>query len=178
MSDPLTTYLQDHLAGSIHAIELLKAMREHHVGEPLGEFATDLLVEIESDRDVLANLTESLGGSVGGPKEWSAWLAEKVSRLKLKHGSMDDVGTFEALEFLVLGIHGKWALWRALWCWRPVTIGLMDQILATSLTGPKVSTRGWIPNAVMRARRPMPRSLISGSSARIKAGPVTSPDRL
>jgi hypothetical protein len=69
MSDPLTTYLQDHLAGSIHAIELLKAMRERHAGEPLGEFATDLLTEIESDRDVLARLTESLGGSVGGPKE-------------------------------------------------------------------------------------------------------------
>jgi hypothetical protein len=64
MSDPLTTYLRDHLAGSIHAIELLKAKREHYVGEPLGEFATDLLVEIESDRDVLANLTESLGSSV------------------------------------------------------------------------------------------------------------------
>jgi len=24
------------------------------------------------------------------------------------------LGTFEALEFLELGIHGKWALWRAL----------------------------------------------------------------
>ena len=48
MSDPLTTHLQDHLPGSIHAIELLKAMREHYVGEPLGEFATDLLVEIEA----------------------------------------------------------------------------------------------------------------------------------
>jgi len=114
MSDPLTTYLQDHLAGALQAIELLKAMSDGHAGEPLGEFATDLLVEIESDRDVLANLTRSLGGSVGGPKEWSAWLAEKVSRLKLKHGSGDNLGTFEALEFLVLGIHGKWALWRAL----------------------------------------------------------------
>ena len=114
MSDPLTTYLQDHLAGALQAIELLKAMREHHAGEPLGEFATHLLVEIESDRDVLASLTKSLGGSVGGPKEWSAWLAEKASRLKLKHGSGDNLGTFEALEFLVVGIHGKWALWRAL----------------------------------------------------------------
>lgn len=114
MSDPLTTYLQDHLAGSIHAIELFKTMCDDHAGEPLGEFASNLLVEIESDRDVLARLTESLGGSVGGPKEWSAWLAEKVSRLKLKHGSGNDLGTFEALEFLVLGIHGKWALWRAL----------------------------------------------------------------
>jgi len=41
-------------------------------------------------------------------------LAEKVSRLKLKHGSAEGLGTFEALEFLVLVIHGKWALWRAL----------------------------------------------------------------
>ena len=40
--------------------------------------------------------------------------AEKVSRLKLKHGSADGLGTFEALEFLVIGIHGKWALWRAM----------------------------------------------------------------
>ena len=58
--------------GGLARAKNLTAMREHHVGEPLGEFATDLLVEIESDRDVLANLTESLGGSVGGPKEWSA----------------------------------------------------------------------------------------------------------
>jgi hypothetical protein len=29
MSDALTTYLQDHMAGAMHAIELLKAMRNH-----------------------------------------------------------------------------------------------------------------------------------------------------
>ena len=50
----------------------------------------------------------------GGVKEWGAWLAEKVSRLKLKQSSPESLGTFEALEFLVLGIHGKWVLWRAL----------------------------------------------------------------
>jgi hypothetical protein len=114
MSDPLTTYLQDHLAGAMHAIELLKAMKSHYAGKPLGQFASALLFEIEADRDVLAGLTENTGGTSGGPKEWAAWLTEKVSRLKLKHGSGDGLGTFEALEFLVLGIHGKWALWRAL----------------------------------------------------------------
>jgi hypothetical protein len=114
MSDALTTYLQDHLAGSMHAIELLEVMREHFKGHPLGEFAAKMLVEIEADREVLAELTERAGGAVGGMKEWGAWLAEKVSRLKLKHGSSDGLGTFEALEFLVMGIHGKRALWRAL----------------------------------------------------------------
>ena len=43
-------------------------------------------------------------------KEWGPWLAETVSRLKLKHRSADGLGTFEALEFLVVGIHGKRAL--------------------------------------------------------------------
>jgi hypothetical protein len=114
MSDPLTTYLQDHLAGALQAIELLKAMRDSHAGEPLGRFAAELLVEIEADRDMLAALTERAGGTPGGLKEWGVWLAEKVSRLKLKHGDGDGLGTFEALEFLLLGIHGKSALWRAL----------------------------------------------------------------
>jgi hypothetical protein len=72
-----------------------------------------VLAEVEADREVLARLTERAGGTVGGMKEWSAWLTEKVSRLKLKHGSSDGLGTFEALEFLVIGIHGKRALWRA-----------------------------------------------------------------
>jgi hypothetical protein len=114
MSDPLATYLQDHLAGSMNAIELLKAMRDHHSGDPLGQFAAKLLAEIEADREVLAALTERVGADPAGMKEWAAWMAEKVSRLKLKHGSGQGLGTFEALEFLVLGIHGKWALWRAL----------------------------------------------------------------
>ena len=68
MNDPLTTYLQDHLAGAIHAIDLLKAMRDHYEGKPLGQFAEELLVEIEADRDVLRRLTEHTGGAAGGPE--------------------------------------------------------------------------------------------------------------
>lgn len=113
-SDSLATYLQDHLAGALHAIELLKSMRDHFSGEPLGTFAAELLAEVEADREVLARLTERAGGTAGGMKEWGAWLAEKVSRLKLKHGSAEGLGTFEALEFLAIGIHGKRALWRAM----------------------------------------------------------------
>jgi hypothetical protein len=113
-NDALATYLQDHLAGALHAIELLRSMRDHFAEAPLGKFADEVLTEVEADRDVLAKLTERVGGSAGGMKEWGAWLLEKVSRLKLKHGEADGLGTFEALEFLVIGIHGKWALWRAM----------------------------------------------------------------
>jgi hypothetical protein len=40
MSDPLATYLRDHLAGSVHAIELVEAIRDQHSDQPLARFAT------------------------------------------------------------------------------------------------------------------------------------------
>jgi hypothetical protein len=114
MSDALTTYLHDHLAGAIHAIELLDAMQKRHTGDPLGDFAGALLVEIEADRTVLRDLAERAGVGSSGVKELAMWITEKVSRIKLGDKDAVSFGTFEALEFLVLGIHGKWALWRAL----------------------------------------------------------------
>jgi hypothetical protein len=114
MSDALATYLQDHLAGAIHAIELLEAMQKRHTGDALGDFAGALLVEIEADRTVLRDLAERAGVGSSGVKELAMWITEKVSRIKLGDKDAISFGTFEALEFLVLGIHGKWALWRAL----------------------------------------------------------------
>jgi len=113
MADPLATYLHDHLAGSVHAVSLLEFIRDQHEREPLGRFASGLLAEIEADRHVLQELADRAGAGSSDLKEFAAWLSEKVTRLKLRHGG-DGLGTFEALEFLELGIHGKWALWRAL----------------------------------------------------------------
>jgi hypothetical protein len=114
MSDPLATYLHDHLAGSVHAIDLLKSMQDQHLTEPLGHFAARLLIDIEADRDVLRELAEKTGVGASGLKEVGAWLGEKISRIKLGSRDAGGFGTFEALEFLTLGIHGKRALWRAL----------------------------------------------------------------
>src|SRR6202050_3491331 len=114
MSDPLAIYLHDHLAGAALAIELLESMRDQHAGKPLGRFATGLLVEIEADRDVLRGLSERAGAGSNAFKELSAWLAERLSRVKLSGQREGNLETFEALEFLQLGIHGKLALWRAL----------------------------------------------------------------
>ena len=114
MSDPLATYLEDHLAGAAYAIDLLGAIRDQHAGEPLGQFAAGMLVEVEADNGVLQELAERVGTGSSGLKGLSAWVAEKVSRLKLKRDTSDGLGTFEALEFLALGIQGKLALWRAL----------------------------------------------------------------
>jgi hypothetical protein len=47
-------------------------------------------------------------------KELASWIGEKVGRIKLGPDSGSGLATFEALEFLALGIQGKLALWRAL----------------------------------------------------------------
>ncbi len=113
MSDPLTVYLQDHLAGSVQAIELVEFLCDQHKGDPLGVFASGLLVEIRADQEVLQRLADRMGGS-SSLKELTAWVAEKIARLKLSAKDKHDLGSFQALELLELGIHGKWALWRVL----------------------------------------------------------------
>lgn len=95
MSDPLATYIHDHLAGSTHAIDLLKAIRDQQGDRPLGEFAAALLPEIESDRDVLRNIADRAGLGSSAIKEAGAWLEEKVSRIKLRDLDKNGLGTFE-----------------------------------------------------------------------------------
>ena len=114
MSDPLATYIEDHLAGGTYAINLLEAMRDQYAGDPLGQFATSMLVEVSADHATLKELAQRIGAGSSGIKSMAAWVGEKVSRLKLKPGASDGLGIFEALEVLVIGIHGKLALWRAL----------------------------------------------------------------
>jgi hypothetical protein len=63
MNKALTIHLQGHFVGALHAIQLLRSMRDSHRGEPLGQFADSLLAEIEADRDVLATLIEKIGAT-------------------------------------------------------------------------------------------------------------------
>jgi hypothetical protein len=114
MDSPLSTYLHDHLGGATHAIDLVNHLRDQYSSDPLGQFASDLLVEIEADKAVLQGLSDRIGSVSSGFKEMAGWLAEKVSRFKLNHGDRYGLGSLEALEFLELGIHGKLLLWRAL----------------------------------------------------------------
>jgi hypothetical protein len=114
MNDPLATYLHDHLAGSNFAIELLKTLRDEHADGPLAQFASGLLVEIETDRGVLLGIIDRVGKTLFDVKDAAGWLAEKVSQFKLRHDHAGEPGTFEALEGLGLGIQGKHTLWQAL----------------------------------------------------------------
>ena len=114
MQDPLATYLHDHLAGSTFAVDLIQNLEEQYAGRPLGDLAGTLLVEIQKDQEILQGLADRVGDRDIGLKEATAWIAEKLSHFKLRRDLAGELGTFEALETLALGILGKISLWRAL----------------------------------------------------------------
>jgi hypothetical protein len=110
----LNDYLNDHLAGSVGALELLDRVIEACEGKPLERFFRDLRREIEEDQEQLKELMAKLGASESSVRKAGAWLAEKLSRPKIDLGDEEEMGIFLALEALHLGISGKRSLWRAL----------------------------------------------------------------
>jgi len=114
--DELSDYLNDHLAGSVAALELLDRLVETYTGKPLERFFRELRDDIRADQEQLEGLIAKLGIKESTVRKAGAWIAEKISRPKidLEADSKSDLGLFLALEALVLGITGKRSLWRAL----------------------------------------------------------------
>ena len=112
----LNIYLNDHLAGAIVGIELARRCRSNNERTDLGAFLDALIAEIESDREDLKALMDTLGLRKDVVKQASGWLAEKVGRLKL-NGQVtgySDLSRLEELEGLCLGVEGKLSLWKTL----------------------------------------------------------------
>lgn len=115
-NEQIAVYLNDHLAGSVAALDLLEQLEAGHTGTPLGRFFAELRTDIEADRRELESLMGRLGVTESRTRKASAWLAEKFVQLKLR---LDDpaggaLRLFESLETLSLGIEGKHGLWLAL----------------------------------------------------------------
>ena len=105
MSDVLATYLHDHLAGSHFAIKLLSSLSDRYKDEELGTFARSLAVDVKQDQDTLQQVIDKVGKAKLDLMEAVGWLTEKASRLKLRWDeSGEGIGTFDALETLMLGI--------------------------------------------------------------------------
>jgi hypothetical protein len=114
--DDLFDYLNDHLAGSVAALELLDRLIAAYEGKPLERFFRDLRADIHEDQEQLKDLIQKLGAHESTVRKAGAWIAEKLSRPKIDLGDEGkiEVGLFLALEALILGITGKRSLWRAL----------------------------------------------------------------
>ena len=109
-------YANDHLAGSVAALELLDRLIDDNEGKPLERFFRDLRKEIETDQETLKELIAKLGEKESAVRKAGAWIAEKLSRAKIQLSKTGEgeMGLFLALEALALGITGKRMLWRAL----------------------------------------------------------------
>lgn len=114
--EDLSSYLNDHLAGSVGALELLDRLVDIYQGKPLERFFQALRDEIDADQETLKKLIAKLGENESAVRKAGAWIAEKLSRAKiqLSETGEGEMGLFLALEGLSLGITGKRALWRAL----------------------------------------------------------------
>jgi hypothetical protein len=114
MDDPLVVYLHDHLAGSSFAVELLEKLASEFDGTSSGEVARELLEQIQTDRKTLEQLIAKVGKANKDIYDALGWIAERVSRIKLKHDDPTGFGAFEAFETINLGILGKRSLWETL----------------------------------------------------------------
>ena len=116
VNNNLTTYLNDHLAGSVAAIELIDDLIGASKDQSLKTFLADLKRDIEDDQKVLQQLIAGADEKQSATRKAAAWFSEKLARAKLKIAGEDfgGLGLVQALEMLALGIRGKELLWRAL----------------------------------------------------------------
>lgn len=112
----LTNYLNDHLAGSVGALELLDRLIDIYREKPLENFFRNLRDDIHQDQEQLKELMQKIGAEESAVRKAGAWVVEKLSRPKiaLSEEAEGEIGLLLALEALVLGITGKRSLWRAL----------------------------------------------------------------
>lgn len=128
--DRLHTYLNDHLAGSVAALELLDTLIEQHSEDRFGKDFRDLRGEIAADQEVLRDLMRKVGAKESRIRKAGAWLAEKFGRAKIGD-TADSAELLQALEALALGITGKKLLWRSLTAVAPISPGLQSTDFST-----------------------------------------------
>jgi hypothetical protein len=112
----LATYLNDHLAGSIVALELMQHLEKLHNDTEVDRLIASLRADVLVDRQELESLMHRLSISISSPRKAVAWLSGKFAEIKL---ALDDRGNgplhlLEAVEAIAIGIHGKGCLWRSL----------------------------------------------------------------
>lgn len=112
----LKVYLNDHLAGSAAAIDLVEKIRAENEGTALASFLAGLGPEVEADKATLETVMERLGVPTSELKQLAGKVLEKLSRLRLNDRITGGpaVTQLMELEMLSLGIEGKLALWRSL----------------------------------------------------------------
>jgi hypothetical protein len=112
----LESYLNDHLAGSVGALELLEHWAHLYEDKPLGIFFSNIEAEVRADQSTLQDVMHSLGIEESTLRKAGAWAAEKAGRARLMIAGDEPggPGLVLTLEGLIMGVTGKKLMWRAL----------------------------------------------------------------
>jgi hypothetical protein len=115
-SDALRQYLQDHLAGSVAALQLMETLADHERGRPLEQQLRTLHSQVSEEQDTLREILDRLGGGEGTLRQVAGWLTEKAhaARLLIAGRTHPALARLDGLESLALGLQGKLSLYRAL----------------------------------------------------------------
>lgn len=113
----LGIYLNDHLAGATGGVEL--ARRAAHGSTRHREALHAIATELAEDRSALRQIMRTLGIPARHYKQYGAWAAEKIGRLKLNgqltgRAPLSDVLEIEGLRLAVEGKAARWRLLRRL----------------------------------------------------------------
>jgi hypothetical protein len=112
----LDSYLNDHLAGSVGAVELIDHCAQLYKGKRLGAFFAQMEEQIGADQDTLRDMMRRLGIEESKMRQAGAWAGEKLCRavFTIAGNERGGLGLLLALEGLIMGVTGKRLLWRAL----------------------------------------------------------------
>ena len=150
--DALASYLNDHLAGSAAALDLLQRMRDANEGNEVGETVADLHEAIKQDRAALETIMQSLDVDVSSLRQAGGRAVEKVSRVKLDEWATGDrdLSLLLETEALALGIEGKMAGWCSL---KQLPAGRLDDVDLDGLIGRARQQRATVEELRLAAAR-------------------------
>jgi hypothetical protein len=116
MTDPLSIYLSDHLAGSVAGISMMETLAQEAGASPLAAKLNRLAAEVREDQDLLRETLEHIDGHPNRLAQAAAWVSEKAGegRLALSSRSHPALGLMQGLESVALGLRGKRAIFRVL----------------------------------------------------------------
>jgi hypothetical protein len=112
--DKLETYLNDHLTGSIVALDLARRRASTQGDDRFGGFLRTFVHDVQQDQRVLRNVMEAMAAS---PRVSRALLGTATSWLDSIRGTFSMPGApnlVRDLELLIMGVRGKELLWTSL----------------------------------------------------------------
>src|SRR4051812_13012946 len=115
-TDPLAVYLNDHLAASVAALNLMEELAEHERGRPLEHKLLALRSEVSEEQQMVRELLERIDAGESRLKQAAAWITEKVGQGKLAISTRihPALATLQGLEAIALGLEGKLCLYHVL----------------------------------------------------------------